>query len=201
MRDRGAEPRALLAGRGKGPALFMAAPALTDWSGKAAFCLLVLAALLLSGCNSEPAAVLRYRVTVEVNTPQGLRTGSGVWELSGRQGVAIPGPEAGGRIERIKAEAIAVDLPGGKLFVPVSPGPSGNYPAILLTRHLADHPIPSLRPTTDWQADWAKIRQSRISFELAADEYPMLVTFADLAWPGLLVDAIRSLRSRPGECC
>ena len=44
---------------------------------------LTLAAVTLSGCNPFGRTyTYRYRITVEVDTPQGLRTGSSVWESS-----------------------------------------------------------------------------------------------------------------------
>jgi hypothetical protein len=56
----------------------------------------------------------RYRLTVEVETPQGLRTGSSVIEVRVREAgsLAIPSPGAVSSI--IIGEAVAVALPDGK---------------------------------------------------------------------------------------
>ena len=55
----------------------------------------VIAALLVIRC-STPAASLRYRVTVDVDTPQGPRSGSSVMELVLNRKFLIPMPGFGG---------------------------------------------------------------------------------------------------------
>ena len=60
----------------------------------------------------------RYRLTVEVNTPNGIRAGSSVIEVETWEGIGLPGPEAGGIRNRVRGEAVVVELPGQKrLFV------------------------------------------------------------------------------------
>ena len=56
----------------------------------------------------------RYRLTVEVETPQGLRTGSSVIEV--RTAMAGPNsiPSPGALSIRAKGQAVAVDLPNGQ---------------------------------------------------------------------------------------
>lgn len=69
------------------------------------------ATLLLGACGiirSFPA--FRYRLTVEVETPEGLKTGSSVIEV--RWG-AIDST-LGGASAEVSGEAVAVDLPGGQ---------------------------------------------------------------------------------------
>lgn len=80
--------------------------------GAAGFCSLV------SGCDSLIGVTYRYRLTVEVDSPQGMRRGSSVDEVTAWEGIAIPGPEAGGFHARFRGEAVAVDLPGKQtLFI------------------------------------------------------------------------------------
>lgn len=73
--------------------------------------LLLGGALLLTACSEDDdTPTYRYRLTVEVDTPEGLRTGSSVIEVeTDRAGQnAIPTP---GRVtHRLKGEAAAVDL-------------------------------------------------------------------------------------------
>jgi hypothetical protein len=40
-------------------------------------------AMTLGGCLASPRKICRFRMMVEIDTPQGLRTGSSVMELSG----------------------------------------------------------------------------------------------------------------------
>ncbi len=74
----------------------------------------VLVALALAACGADPTPTYRYRVTVEVETPEGLRTGSSVIEV--RQKLVRPGSSPGNlAIERrVRGEAVAVDLSGGR---------------------------------------------------------------------------------------
>lgn len=77
---------------------------------------LALAALLLPGCAfaEDKAPDYRYRLTVEVETPEGLKTGLSVIEV--RQTLvragSVPANQAVER--RVRGEAAAVNLPGGK---------------------------------------------------------------------------------------
>lgn len=79
-----------------------------------AILLLSLFGLPLAACGpSDGPPDYRYRLTVEVETPEGLRSGSSVIEV--RQRMVRPGSNpAGMAVERrIRGEAVAVDLPGG----------------------------------------------------------------------------------------
>ena len=73
------------------------------------------AAVLLGSCGSSDGPPdYRYRLKVEVNTPEGLKTGSSVIQVTQR--LVRPGSSpAGAAVERrVKGEAVAVDLPGEK---------------------------------------------------------------------------------------
>jgi hypothetical protein len=76
-----------------------------------------LAALsLLGGCGSFlfPSRY-RFRMTVEVSTPQGLKTGSSVMEVSATRQILATSethPISAG----LRGEAVVVDLPSGPLF-------------------------------------------------------------------------------------
>ena len=74
------------------------------------------AALALDGCSKILPNEYRFRMTVEVQTPQGLKTGSSVYEVSARKHVALTSEEAE-RSAGVRGEALVVDLPGGPLFV------------------------------------------------------------------------------------
>ena len=68
-----------------------------------------------TGCGKPTLPDYRYRLTVEVDTPQGLRTGSSVIQVAS----SVSGPYAlrpGVVSTQVKGEAVAVDLPGGKVL-------------------------------------------------------------------------------------
>src|SRR5690242_9486371 len=72
------------------------------------------AASLLSGCGRSDSS-LRYRMTLEVRTPQGVKTGSSVLEnkLYGRFIIPLPG-DIGSAV--VLGEAPTADLGGGRFL-------------------------------------------------------------------------------------
>jgi len=158
---------------------------------------LALAALTLPACTAaeDKAPDYRYRLTVEVETPEGLKTGSSVIEV--KQRFVRPGmsPSAWAIERRIRGEAVAVDLPNGQTLY-------------------------ALLRSAD-EVDWAKSIVQRVSPRVSGEEgkeafdnifliedavevprkwsgpgpangrsaYPMLVTFADEIDPTSVAEA------------
>lgn len=70
--------------------------------------------LLLATCSNR-TDTLRYRLTIEIETPDGVRSGSAVQEIVNHAKIPwLPGGDSY-RAEWI-GEAVAIDLPGGTLF-------------------------------------------------------------------------------------
>jgi hypothetical protein len=67
---------------------------------------------VLAGCvpKAEPFPDYRYRLTVEVDTPEGLRTGSSVIEVQTSRSSENTIPTPGKINHRLRGEAVAVDL-------------------------------------------------------------------------------------------
>lgn len=88
-------------------------------------------ALPLAGCDAlgQGLPTYRYRLTVEVETPEGLKTGSSVIEVrtsvAGRYSIPMPGVVS----HRVRGEAVTVDL-----------GSRGNLFALLRTENDLDWP-------------------------------------------------------------
>jgi len=133
-----------------------------------------LAALFLAGCTSSET--FRYRMIVEVETPQGLRTGSSVREVEvwERMDDAIIGNKVGGKV---RGEAVAVDLPNGKTL----------YMLLGDARWLAHQAIKTPPPGNGhhhWGVKRARwMRDNKAKGELPRERYPMLVTFGDESDP------------------
>ena len=70
---------------------------------------------MLGGCSAPSSARYRFRMTVEVETPQGLKSGSSVIEVRLARGMAIG--DSSGVSSGVFGEAVVVDLPDGPLFV------------------------------------------------------------------------------------
>lgn len=87
--------------------------------------LTLLLALLLGGCGAfthNPYPPFRYRMTVEVETPEGLRTGSAVREVSFYPPLLRAQSAVG---TSYRGEAVAVDLPGGRVLYALLSSSSG----------------------------------------------------------------------------
>lgn len=65
--------------------------------------------LSLASCGWRDTAEIRYRITIEVDTPTGLRSGSSVWSFRLR-----PGGLTSAHNSEFKGEAIAVDIREGR---------------------------------------------------------------------------------------
>lgn len=76
----------------------------------------IFSTLTTTGCDAVGKSYppYRYRLTVEVDTPQGVRTGSSVIEgytsVAGRYSIPSPGAVSG----RFKGQGVAVTLPNGQ---------------------------------------------------------------------------------------
>jgi hypothetical protein len=131
--------------------------------------------MLVAGCTEK--YTYRYRVTVEVDTPQGLRSGSSVWETTAWEGSGIP--DTAIRSQE-KGEAVALNLPGGTLFALLRDPKLGyDYAKGIVEGHLDRHPLPDVPMGKDWKESRRLIAKAKPAFELAPDEYPLLVRFGD----------------------
>lgn len=137
----------------------------------------------LNACSS-PSTTLRYRLTVVVETPEGLRTGSSVVEVRGSLSRAFPGPEAGGFRINSRGEATPVDLGNGDylfaIFGWVEP-PIRTF-TMLMAPFKGQIPPRSPDPSADSEslmeqfgalADVSGVR------EVEPEDYPALAIFAD----------------------
>ncbi len=135
-------------------------------------------ALAAGACGLLGGHRYRFRMTVAVDTPQELRTGSSVYEVTaGRTGGILP--EEAKRDWAVRGEAVAVDLPGGRTLF-----------ALLKTHaHFDDMmglSMASLHPDfrgTGYDVVGVAKELARGAWPgpalVAPEDYPMLVTFAD----------------------
>ena len=103
--------------------------------------LLGIGLLVLAYCSvSSSSASLRYRLIVEVETPQGPAVGSSVLEITGNR---IPDwlPNGGGTRGTFRGEAVAIDLPNGQTLFALLRSESGftepdDYPGMAFQSRL-----------------------------------------------------------------
>lgn len=120
----------------------------------------------------------RYKMTVEVETPEGVRSGSAVREVR-YQAASSWFPLGESRPQwRLKGEAVAVDLPNGRILFALLRGNGGgdvDYGA-----RIADRALGNGGRISGWPGPvelWPTA-PSRIALE-QTDTIPMMVTFAD----------------------
>lgn len=116
-----------------------------------------------------------YRLTIEVDTPDGVRSGSGVWRSAWtRKADWIP--QTPGSVASLRGEAVFVDLGGGRHVIAIlGLGPTGTANGI---ESLAARAFRRDRPLWFVEApSWEGTAELRV-FDI-----PTLVTFADLADP------------------
>lgn len=139
--------------------------------------------LSASGCNLfTHSATIRYRLTVEVTTPRGLRTDSSVIQSTISMTRTIYDPHA---IDyKVKGEAVAVDLPGGTLFAVLNNRAIGyDYPTYLLhnalTHGIVSPPLSRHYDLPEWIEETAEANKVKPTVVLQPVDYPTLVRFRD----------------------
>ena len=122
---------------------------------------------LLAGCGGRGTA-LRYRLTVEVETPSGLKTGSSVLEY------VYPS-----RTGLVFGQAPIVDLGGGRyVFALIDKGAG---PSTIIRYKDLQPPMPP-RDDIPW-SEFEYANEIKPFGVIKRDDYPMLVTFGDINDP------------------
>lgn len=142
-------------------------------------------AALLSGCGlTNSRASYRFRMTVEVETPNGLRTGSSVYEfVAAKNTMRLLADEAYGAV-LTRGEATIIELDDGPVFVllktPVAGVDLGGEATDALLATLpdggGDDYIAAMNDLGGWFAD-------PVSAELPREKWPLMVRFGDLNDP------------------
>jgi hypothetical protein len=157
-----------------------------------------LAALLVSGCAlaEDKAPDYRYRLTVEVETSEGVKSASSVIQVEqALGGAAEAGGLAGGQIYyRVRGEAVAVDMPGGKTLFALLRSDND----IEWSAHVMQGLAPKIAGEP-WEEGFDNVLLIKGKVEVPRmwpanatlprrSAYPMMVTFGDLADPTSVVE-------------
>jgi len=127
-----------------------------------------------------PTYRLRYRLTVEVETPNGLKTGSSVIESKREEHiVVIPGvlPESW----RVTGEAVFVDLGDGKNLIVTLTNRSSGLKDSVSAAGLPYSPGPDLK-VSGYPARWRAVKRLKTR-NIAPERLPTIVTFTDINDP------------------
>ena len=137
---------------------------------------------LLSGCGLSGNPSYRFKMTVEVDTPEGLKAGSSVYEVETTGSSDLMYGGKGSRFT-LRGEAVAVDLPGGRtLFALLKTVAMSGHDNLGVSSMVAMDPAFDY----DWMASTKKIVSGdgvTSPAEVPAKYYPMLVMFKDIADP------------------
>ena len=141
-------------------------------------------ALVLAGCG-DPTYTWHQKMTIEVETPAGVRIGSSVIEVSAEIGTGFLAKKTAGSSVawKIRGEAVTVDLGDGRYLFALLKGnsyksePGRNALFVFTDWDTYDprkHPLP---------ADQVTRAPRDRPVALTPDAYPLLVTFAELDDP------------------
>lgn len=168
---------------------------------RAALCgIAILVAMSTSACGSSGTRFpdYRYRLTVEVDTPEGVRSGSSVIEVQTYDTGPHSIPSPNSLVTRMTGEAVAVDLPDGKtLFALLRSDRNVDWAKGVMSSIIADREVPS-GEGDPFPRRFAVMLERKGLYQLprqfpdpppyidksdAPTAYPMLVTFKDIADP------------------
>lgn len=154
-------------------------------------------ALVVSGCDAlvRPSTEARYRLTVEVETPQGINSGSSVIQMR-----AVSNPEwmrqSSGRTGAIsfKGEAVAVDLGKGKTLFALLRGETNDVTPFTFLRVAQAVDMADYGDARAMLERMGRGRDVRIlppkmetgcadALNCSISAYPLLVTFKDIKDP------------------
>lgn len=141
-------------------------------------CWFLLAGAGLVGCAGRPKA-LRYRLSIEVDSPEGLRTGSAVLETLFNPGSRFEY----GASARTYGQAPFLDLGGGRYLFSVLSDPFGQrtmYETVLQVLRDPDTQPPLADPDA---SSFDQANETKASGTVRPKDYPMLVTFSDVEDP------------------
>lgn len=151
---------------------------------------LLLAALLLSSCGmSDDTPTYRYRLTVEVDTPEGLKAGSSVIEVDTSVAGKFSIPTPGAVRFRARGEAVAVDLPDGRTLFALLRSENeadwaGNIMFLLAPKYRGEDAVAqTTRAITRNRREQVLPIVKPVGGGMKRDGYPMLVTFGDIEDP------------------
>ncbi|MFL6844355.1 MAG: hypothetical protein ACJ8ER_05695 [Allosphingosinicella sp.] len=158
----------------------------------AAIGLLAAGTAWLAGCGTAGPGRLRYRMTVEVDTPEGVKSGSSVIESIITQGQRFG--DSSGISYAVKGEAVTVDLGGGQMLFVLLSGRDmapADFQASLFHNALeggavATPPLPRKYAAQEWREEREAANSIRPVVVLNWNDYPTMVRFTDLEDPKTL---------------
>jgi hypothetical protein len=122
-------------------------------------------------------------MTVAVETPEGVRTGSSVVEVRSWRGKGFPGPEAAQLSSKVEGDAVTVDLGSrGFLFALLRSANRGSG-GEKYAWSLLPNPPTSGSDSNRLRQNFEALKSVKGSVSLPQTDYPLLVRFRDIRRP------------------
>lgn len=135
--------------------------------------------LTLGGCSAK-VSTLRYQLTVEVDTPDGLKTGSSVLEDAFNPGNSYEFSAS----RQTYGEAPTVDLGGGRYIFALLSGPTEKRSMQNMISQMFEYPeYPSPANSIKLVDRFAEANDSKPLIVIKPEDYPGLVTFDNVNDP------------------
>lgn len=137
--------------------------------------------LTLSPACSEEMPRYRYKMTVQISTPDGIREGSSVLEKRAQRRASFPGPEHGGVFGYVVGEAIRIDLGGGRAaYALLAEGNSTAGDDIVQNAIIRQKILGNIRYNKiEYPTLSSKISSANYKISLEKEFYPLTVLFLD----------------------
>ncbi len=138
------------------------------------------ASVALSGCGLFGRNSYRFKMTVEVDTPEGMRRGSSVYEVFANNTPKLL-PEEGVRQIEIKGQAVVIEFETGPIFVLMSGYNRQPTDLVEMSMRTLDPVFHTWSDSVDsaGRLDEATRRKG----EVPHADWPMMVRFADINDP------------------
>jgi hypothetical protein len=120
-----------------------------------------------------PSGKWRYKITVNVETPEGLKSGAAVREVTFKSGPKIL-PDVAGSTSKVTGEAVVIDLGHGKYLFALM-DVDGSYQIV---HDIFPYEASSPRNYIEYYQSLTGQKKA-----LSPSQYPLLVTFADIKDP------------------
>ena len=133
---------------------------------------------LLGGTKSY-----RFRMTIEIETPQGLKSGSSVMEITAYKKMKLTSEEHA-RDWEVKGEAVVVDLPDGPMFVLMKTGNGLREDLALMSMGALD---PEFKNDVVESAGRIAGSWSTLRGDVRREDWPLMVRFRDINDPKSVV--------------
>lgn len=137
--------------------------------------------LILSPACSEEMPRYRYKMTVQISTPYGIREGSSVLEKRAQRRASFPGPEHGGVFGYVVGEAVRIDLGGGRAaYALLAEGDSNGGNDIVQNAIIRQKTLGNIKYNKiDYPTISSKISSTNYKISLEEEFYPLTIIFLD----------------------